>query len=349
MQFRRLLMKQANMVEFGKIVLEDADMPSPGPGQVRVAVKVCGICGSDLHAFQGHHPFISAPIVPGHEFTGQIHALGHGVQGLAIGQRVTVEPSLVCGECEMCLSGRYHICEKLRVLGCQAPGAMAEMIIVPAEKVILMPDEISNEAGALIEPTAVAVHALRRAELKRVERVLIIGAGPIGLQTLQVARAWGVPTIIVTDIVDSRLKLTKELGATFSINIARESLADLLTQQFGKPNAVDLVMECVGKEAALLQAIEAVKKGGQIVIVGVPPTDPKIRLSWIQDRELELRGTLMYRRGDFEEARDLIAGGKVQTEPLITARYPLEHLNQAMYELLSHPESHLKTLITVQA
>lgn len=342
-------MKQANMVEFGKIVVEEAEMPSPGPGQVRVAVKVCGICGSDLHAFQGHHPFISAPIVPGHEFTGQIHALGQGVQGLAIGQRVTAEPSLVCGECEMCLSGRYHICEKLRVLGCQAPGAMAEMIIVPAEKVIPMPAEISYEAGALIEPTAVAVHALRRAELERVERILIIGAGPIGLQTLQVAHAWGLPTIIVTDMVDRRLKLAMELGATFAIDIARESLGDFLTRQFGKPNAVDLVMECVGKEAALLQAIEAVKKGGQIVIVGVPPGDPKIRLSWVQDRELELRGTLMYRRTDFEEARDLIASGKVQTEPLITARYPLERLNQAMLELLSHPERNLKTLITVQA
>jgi L-iditol 2-dehydrogenase len=339
--------KQANMVEFGRIVIEDVEVPSPGPGQVRVAVKVCGICGSDMHAFQGHHPFISAPIVPGHEFSGHIDALGEGVEGWAVGQKVTVEPSLVCGECEMCRTGRYNICENLKVLGCQATGAMADMIIVPAEKVIPLPEEMSHEQGALVEPTAVAVHALRRADLSQVERLLVIGAGTIGLQTLQVAHAWGVPTIVVTDIVDSKLAKARQLGATYVINVSKVRLADFFVREFGKPNPVDLAMECVGMEVTLLQAIESVKKGGQIVIVGVPPADPRIRLSWVQDRELSLLGTLMYRRPDFEEARDLIAAGRLRTEPLISARYPLERLNEAMNELLAHPEDNLKILITI--
>ena len=341
-------MKRANLVEFGRIIIEDIDVPSPRPGQVRVAVRVCGICGTDVHAFQGHHPFISAPIVPGHEFSGEIDALGQGVKGLAVGQKVTVEPSLVCGECEACRSGRYNICENLRVLGCQADGAMAEMVSVPAEKIIRLPEDMSYEQGALIEPTAVAVHALRRADLSRVERLLVIGSGPIGLQTLQVAHAWRIPIIVATDIVDSKLTKASELGATYAINVSRMTLVDFFVEEFGKPNPMDLVMECVGTEATLLQAIESVKKKGQIVIVGVPPTDPKIRLSWVQDRELELLGTLMYTRSDFEEARDLIATGRVQTEPLITARYPLEHVNESMDELLIHPEHNVKTLITVQ-
>jgi L-iditol 2-dehydrogenase len=341
-------MKRANLVEFGKIIIEDVDVPSPEPGQVRVAVRVCGICGTDVHAFQGYHPFISAPVVPGHEFSGEIDALGQGVKGLAVGQKVTVEPSLVCGECEACRSGRYNVCENLRVLGCQADGAMAEMISVPAEKIICLPEDMSYEQGALIELTAVAVHALRRADLSRVERLLIIGSGPMGLQTLQVAHAWRIPIIVATDIVDSKLAKASELGATHAIDVSQITLADFFIEEFGTPNPMDLVMECVGTEATLLQAIESVKKGGQIVIVGVPPTDPKIRLSWVQDRELELLGTLMYTRSDFEEARDLIATGRVQTEPLITARYPLEHVSEALDELLIHPENNLKTLITIQ-
>jgi len=337
------------MIEFGKYIVEDTDIPVPEPGQVRVAVEVCGICGSDIHAFKGEHPFISAPIVPGHEFSGVIDALGQGVDELEIGQKVTVEPSLVCGECDMCLSGLYHICENLRVLGCQATGAMAEMITVPAEKIIPLPHDMSYDDGALIEPTAVGVHALRRADLDRVERLLILGAGPIGLLTCQVAHAWGIPTIVVTDIADSKLAIAKQVGANYAINVARDSLSDFTTGKFGKPNAMDLVMECVGLEQTLLQAIESVKKRGQIVIVGVPPADPRIRLSWVQDRELELLGTIMYRRPDFVEARDLVAGGKVQTEPLITARFPLERIAEAMDELLFHPEDNLKTLVTIGA
>ena len=253
-------MKRANLVEFGRIIIEDIDVPSPRPGQVRVAVRVCGICGTDVHAFQGHHPFISAPIVPGHEFSGEIDALGQGVKGLAVGQKVTVEPSLVCGECEACRSGRYNICENLRVLGCQADGAMAEMVSVPAEKIIRLPEDMSYEQGALIEPTAVAVHALRRADLSRVERLLVIGSGPIGLQTLQVAHAWRIPIIVATDIVDSKLTKASELGATYAINVSRMTLVDFFVEEFGKPNPMDLVMECVGTEATLLQAIESVKK-----------------------------------------------------------------------------------------
>ena len=340
-------MKRINMMEFGKYVVEEAPIPEPAPGQVRIAVKVCGICGSDIHAFKGEHPFINAPVVPGHEFSGEIDALGEGVTGYALGQKVTVEPSLVCGECEMCLSGRYNICETLRVLGCQATGALAEMITVPANKLVPLPDTISHEHAALIEPTAVAVHALRRANLEKVKRLLVIGAGPIGLQTMQVAEAWGIPTLI-TDVLDEKLERAKKLGASLTLNTAKASLSEWLTAKYGKPNAMDVVMECVGMEKTLLQAIESVKKGGQIVIVGVPPADPHIRLSWVQDRELELLGTLMYRMLDFETARDLIASGKVQTEPLITARYPLERTAEAMAELLAHPAENVKTLILIE-
>lgn len=342
-------MKRASLVEFGSLVIEEVDTPMPGPGQVRVAVNVCGICGTDIHAFQGLHPFISAPVVPGHEFSGVIDAIGPAVDGLSVGQKVTVEPSLVCGECEPCRTGRYNICDNLRVLGCQAPGAMAEMITVPAEKIVTLREDMSHEQGALIEPTAVAVHALRRADLGRVERMLVLGSGPIGLQSVQVGRAWGIPIIVATDIVDEKLAKASELGATHIVNVSQVTLADFFVEEYGKPNPMDLALECVGTEATLLQSIESVKKGGQIVVVGVPSADPRIRLSWVQDRELELLGALIYTRSDFEGARDLIAAGKVETEPLITARYPLERVSDAINELLRDPENNIKTLITIRA
>ncbi len=343
---RRML--QANLVEPQRLLVQEVPIPEPCPGEVRIAVATCGICGSDIHAYYGEHPFISTPIVPGHEFSGLVDALGAGVSGLEPGTRVIVEPGLVCGECEMCRGGRYNICENLKVLGCQATGAMAEYVTAPARNVIPMPEDLTFEQGALVEPAAVAVHALRRADLSRVERILIIGCGPIGLFTLQVAAAWGIPTVVVTDVVDSRLSLARDLGATHAVNVGKSSLESFLAERFARAGAMDLVMECVGSEETLNQAIGAVKKGGQIVIVGVPAVDPQIRLSWIQDRELELKGTLMYMRSDFEDAMALIAGGKIRAEPLVSKRWPLSRIADAMCDLLANRDATIKTLITIR-
>ncbi len=341
-------MKRANLIEPRRLVVEEVAVPEPGPGEVRVAVYTCGICGSDIHAFLGEHPFISTPIVQGHEFSGVIDALGQGATGLEIGVKVIVEPSLVCGECEMCRGGRYNICEQLKVLGCQSTGAMAEYITVPSGIVIPLPEGMTFEQGAMVEPAAVAVHAMHRPDLSRVRRVLVVGAGPIGLLTVQVAATWGIPTIVATDVVDYRLSLARDLGAHYAVNVKNTPLAEFFARTFGKPNPMDLVMECVGSQAALTQAIEAVQSGGQIIIVGVPPEDPQIRLSWVQDRELELLGTLMYMRPDFEEAINLIAGGKIQAGPLVSKRFPLDQVAEAMADLLTNRDSTIKTLITVR-
>lgn len=343
------VMRQANLVEPRRIVLQEAPIPVPGRGEVRIAVAVCGICGSDVHAFLGEHPFISTPIVIGHEFSGTVDAAGPDVIDVSIGSPVTVEPSLTCGECELCRSGRYNICEKLKVLGCQSTGAMAEYVVVPSANVVPLAEGMTFEQGAIVEPTAVAVHALRRADLSRVNRLLVIGAGPIGLQTVQVASAWGNPTIIVTDIVDSRLLLASQLGATYTLNTSRISLSDFCRDTFGGLSVMDLVMECVGSQTTLAQAIESVKKGGQVVIVGVPAMDPYIKLSWVQDRELELLGTLMYTRADFEEAMRLIASGRIQTEMLISKRFPLAEIPHAMKDLLENRDTTIKTLITIDS
>lgn len=340
-------MKRANLVQPRRMVIETAPVPEPARGEVRIAVQACGVCGSDIHAYQGKHPLISCPIVPGHEFSGVVDALGADVENLQTGMLVVVEPSLTCGKCEPCLTGRYNICDNLRVLGCQATGAQAEYITVPAAKVIPMGEGMSFEQGAFIEPTAVAVHALRRADIRQADRVLIAGAGTIGLQVLQVARALGASTTIVTDVVEKKLELARQLGATFAINPTKQPLADFMRAQFGQSSAVDLALECVGVKETMKHCIESCKKGAQVVVVGVFEQDPPVQLSWVQDRELTLIGTLMYMRRDFEKARDLIAGGQVRTEPLVSRRAPLDDLPKVMEAILAEPSANIKSMIHI--
>jgi L-iditol 2-dehydrogenase len=341
-------MKHANLVQPQHMLIEEVPVPQPGQGEARIAVEVCGVCGSDIHAYVGKHPFISCPIVPGHEFSGVVEALGEAPDGLRLGMRVIVEPGLTCGECEPCRSGRYNICERLRVIGCQATGAQAEFITVPAAKVIPIPDAMTFEQGALVEPTAVAVHALRRARIGEARRLLIGGAGTIGLQVLQVARALGVPEIIITDVIETRLDLSRRLGAAYAVNPREHSLADFFREKYGTERAVDLAMECVGAAATMKQCITSVKKGGQVVVVGVFGEEVPVPMGLVQDREIELLGTLMYVRADFEEARDLIAGGKVKTEPLITRRAALEELPEVMDAIIANPSANIKNLIFIR-
>jgi len=340
--------KRARLIAPEKIVIEDVPIPMPGPGEVRVAIRACGVCGSDVHAYHGRHPFISCPVVPGHEFSGTIDALGQGVTGWMVGQRVTVEPSLVCGVCENCRSGRYNICDALRVIGCQSDGAMAEYLVVPAAKLIPLPDSLDFESAALIEPTAVGVHAVRRLELPSILRLLVVGAGTIGLQTMQSARALGIPEVIVTDLSDARLERARALGATRVVNVGNVALTDWMLCQYGRANPMDAAIECVGAGAAAINsAIKTVKKGRRIVVAGVWGSPPTVNMGLIQDHELELVGTLMYTCDDFLTARDLIAAGRIQIKPLITARYSLAEAAQAFTAASSNPETTLKVLIIV--
>lgn len=340
-------MKRARVLAFGAIVLEDAPTPQPGPGEVQIAVEVCGICGSDIHAFGGVHPFIDPPVVPGHEFSGLISALGQGVTGLSVGQRVTAEPSLVCGVCRHCRSGRYNICDHLRVLGCQADGALAEYIVVPAARVIALPDDLSFEEGAMVEPAAVGVHAARRADVAAAERVLVTGAGTIGLMTLQAAIALGAAETIITDTLDSRLALAKTLGATHTVNVRNVKLVDWMEKQYGESNPVDLVFECVGIEQPLADAITVARKGGRIVGVGVYPGKVPVAMHWVQDRELEIIGCLMYTRADWETAIDLMRSGKIQTRPLMSRQAPLEDVVKIFATFAHGPGVAIKNLIDI--
>jgi len=338
-------MLQARLVAPEKILLEEVKIPLAGEKQVLIRVKVCGICGSDIHSYKGKHPFVHPPIVLGHEFSGEIHQVGQGVRDFSPRDRVTVEPNIVCGKCYNCVHGRYNICTNLKVIGCVGyDGAFSEYIVAPEDKVLKLPDDISFEKAALIEPTAVAVHAVRKAQQKVGDKVVVLGAGTIGLLVTQVANLAGAEKIIVTDLLDYRLEKAKNLGADEVINPKSQDLVKLIHKEYGK-DGIDLVYDCVGIEETISQAIQIARKGIRIMVVGVPEERIKVDLSLVQDRELEIVGSLMYIREDFATAIDLIQKEKIKAESLLTHRFKLKDIDKAFHLVTEGKEKVLKVLI----
>lgn len=324
-------MKQALMTAPGNITIRDIEAPKPGPGEVLLRIQRIGVCGSDVHVFHGMHPYTSYPVVQGHEYSASIEALGQGVQGLSPGMKVTSLPQIVCGECAPCQRGDEHICDNLKVEGFQAPGCAQELWATAAEKIVPLPDHFSYEQGALVEPLAVAAHAVARAGNLEGHNVAVLGAGPIGNLVGQVARAEGAK-VLITDLSDYRLAVARECGLTSISNATEESLEEASEQSFGL-EGFDMAFECVGVEDTMTAAVENIQKGGTIIVVGVFGEKPRLDLGLVQDRELNLRGTLMYQRPDYERAVELIASGQVITDPLFSRHFGLDEY-QAAYEFI---------------
>lgn len=313
--------------------LERADLPEPRPGEARLRPLAIGICGSDLHVLAGHHPFVEYPVFPGHEIAAQVEAVGDDADGAWIGTRVALEPSLVCGTCRACRAGRYNICENLRVMGFQAPGGMADAFNAPLDRLHRLPDALSDTAGALVEPVAVATHAVRLAHegagALDGRDVAVIGAGTIGMLCAQVARAAGAE-VTISDLDAAR----RELAQGFELT-ARETIGE---------RAFDVVFECVGHEGALRSAVDALRKGATAIVVGVYGHDPAIQAGLVQDRELRLQGSLMYTSEDYREAIRLLSEGAIDAERMITSTFPLAQVERA-FEVAAAGGGSLKVIL----
>lgn len=310
----------------------DDQIPQPNAGEALIRVKAIGICGSDLHTLEGLHPFVSYPVLPGHEIAGIIEQVGAGVDVGLVGKMVALEPSLVCGTCRNCRAGRYNICENLKVMGFQTPGAMTELFATPVDRLHFLPDGATFTLGAFVEPTAVAVHAARLPGSLKGRDVAVIGAGTIGLLVAQVARAYDAASVTIVDLDASRRAIAEKLGLK-----AVEALPK---------NSVDVAFECVGVEAALRSAILAGRKGATIVIVGVFGKDASIPAGLIQDWELHLMGSLMYVRDDYVEAIRLLANKQIRIDEIVTHRYPLGEAAQA-FETAIQRGGALKVILDV--
>ncbi len=320
-------MRQVVLAAAGQLRIEEGPLPQPGPGELRVRAQAVGICGSDLHAFADEHPFIELPVVPGHEAAGLVDAVGDGVEGFAPGDAVLLEPNLVDHQCFYCRTGRYNLCEHLQVVGCQTSGALADAFVAPAERFHRMPGEMTMAEAAMVEPLSTATHAVRVAEGVRDRTVAVLGAGSIGLLTMLTARAGGAAAIAVTDPLEGKRAIARDLGADLVVD---PTAGDAVGQiRAGLPWRPDVVFDCVSIQSSIEQAIELALKGGTVVVEGVPRGPVSIPLHLVQDRELRLQGTAMYTREDVERAIHLISGGQVPVGRLVTRSFPLDQAELA--------------------
>ena len=307
-----------------------------------------GVCGSDIHVWHGKHPFTSYPVTQGHEVSGEIAALGAGVENLEVGQKVTIQPQVVCGKCYPCRHGKYNLCETLKVMGFQTTGVASEYFAVDAAKVTPLPQEMSFDEGAMIEPLAVAVHAVRKFGDMRGMRVAVLGAGPIGILVAQAAKGMGAESVLITDISDLRLEKARQCGVDFCVNTCEADFGEALVSSFG-PDKADVIYDCAGNNVTMGQAIRCARKGSTIILVAVFAGMAEVDLAVLNDHELDLNTTMMYRNEDYLEAIELVRAGKVDLKPLISKHFAFRDYAEAYRYIDENRETTMKVIIDVQA
>ncbi len=313
----------------------------PLPDEVLIAMRSASICGSDLHAYQKSTPRRRPPMTMGHEVSGEIAACGREVRNVVVGDRVTVLPLISCRKCQFCNSGRENLCPGRTVLGVERDGAYAEYFTVPAHLVYRLPDRLTYPQAALVEPLAVAVHAVRK--LRPVpENVAIIGAGVIGLFTLGVLKIGGAKNIIAIDIDDYKLNLARRLGATHSINSQQEDPAAMLQKNFA---GVPACFEAVGLGSTLNTALHITQNGGSVVAIGMTGGKMEVDFLDLIAREIQIIGTYCYTHCDFEYALNLLAAGQIDTS-LFTQIQPFSEAISAFDRLANKKENLVKIVLT---
>lgn len=340
-------MLQQVMTSPGVIEFKEVPVPEPGEGQVLIKIMKIGICGSDIHVYHGEHPFTKYPVTQGHEVSGQITALGQGVEGLSVGQKVTIQPQVVCGECYPCRHGKYNLCEELKVMGFQTTGVASHYFAVDAAKVTPLPDDLTYDEGAMIEPLAVAVHAIRQAGDVSGKKIAVLGAGPIGILVAQVAKGMGADAVMVTDISDVRLAKARECGVDFCENTKNVNFGQALLSNFG-PDKADIIYDCAGNNVTMGQAVQYARKGSTIILVAVFAGMAQIDLAVLNDHELDLNTTMMYRNEDYVDAIRLVNEGRVQLKPLISSHFAFRDYKKAYEYIDANRENTMKVIINVQ-
>ena len=316
--------------------VEETSMPVPGPREVLVEIASVGVCGSDMHYYE-HGKIgafvVRAPLILGHESSGVVAQLGAEASKHAVGDRVTIEPGVPCGRCRECRSGRYNLCQDVRFFATPPiDGAFARYVTVHEDFAFRLPDGMSDDEGALIEPLSVGLWACRKAKLEGGDRVLVTGAGPIGILAMQAALALGATEATITDVNAQRLEMARQLGATRALNVAEEPLGEVGLE-------FDVLIECSGIPSAMADGIHALRPGGVAVAVGLDPSgEVSIPMAALQTREITLMGVFRY-ANTYPGAIALAASGRVNLGGIVTGHYPLEQAEEALQAGRKDPAS----------
>lgn len=342
---RKFVMRQAIMTSPG--VIEYNEVSPPGilkPNEILLRIQKIGVCGSDIHVFHGEHPATPYPVIQGHEYSAVIESIGSEVTKAKQGMRATARPQLVCGKCGPCRRGQYNACQKLKVQGFQAPGVAQDLFVVPEDRLILFPDSMSFEQGALIEPASVGAHSTNRATSIEGKNVVVAGAGTIGNLVAQFAKARGAKKVLITDISEYRLSIAKECSIDETLNIKETPFDEGVKTIFGD-ECFQLGFEAAGVQSALDNLISNVEKGGEIIILGVYAKNPTINMYYVGEHELNVFGSMMYKQEDYEEAVKMISTGKINTEPLITKHFPFDKYYEAYKFIEKQGDKSMKVII----
>lgn len=331
--------------------MEMRDTPDPvitTPGEVKIRMKVVGVCGSDIHYYLNGRigsQVIEYPFPVGHEGAGEVEEVGPGVKGLKSGDRVAIEPAMHCGDCDQCRAGRPHTCRKLRFLGCpgQAWGCLSDYIVMPASSCIKIPDSMSMEEASLSEPLAIGVYAVRQSAPAGGRSIGILGFGPIGMSVMIAAQYKAQGRIYVTDKIDGRIGIAAGTGAGWAGNPERTDIVGEITER--EPGGLDVVFECCGKQEAIDQAVDLVKPGGKIMIVGIPEFD---NWSFSADKIRRKEITLVNIRRQnhaLDETLEMISGGRTCAGSMVTHRFPFERTEEAFDLVAGYLDGVMKAMI----
>lgn len=336
-------MNQALMTEPGNIIFREVPVPEAGPDDVLMKMEKIGVCGSDIHVWYGKHPYTSYPVVQGHEISATVVSVGENVKDFKEGDLVTVMPQVVCGKCYPCTHGLYNDCEVLKVRGFQTTGMASDYFVAPAAWTLKLPDGMDVNHAAAIEPLACAVHAVRRAGDVSGKKIAVMGGGTIGNLVGQTLKALGAEKVIVSEVSECRLQMAEKCGMTVN-NPMEEPLPEGIIREFG-PDGADVIFECIGNGKTLNQAIEIARKGSTVIVMGVVADPYPVNMGFVQDHELNVLGTAMYRVEDWKEAIDLVNRGLVDLKPLITHHVPFSKYPEAYKLIEEQKDKAMKVII----
>jgi L-iditol 2-dehydrogenase len=342
-------MKSLVLSAYNHLEIVEMPMPAVGPEDVLVRVDACGICGSDVHGYDGSSGRRIPPIVMGHEAAGTIAAIGKDVKGYVGGDRVTFDSTVYCGECPFCKRGEVNLCDNRQVIGVSCGdyrrhGAFAEFVAIPQRILYRLPEGISFAEAAMLEAASVALHGVRVSQVRDGETALVIGAGMIGLLTLQAARAAGCRRVLIADVDTSRLELARQVGADATLHASgAELMARVMELTEGR--GVDLVLEAVGRNETVNGAIDCTRKGGTVTLIGNITPEVTLPLQKVVTRQLRLQGSCAS-AGEYPQAIELIASGKIKVQPLITAVATLEEGPRWFERLHAREPNLMKVILT---
>jgi L-iditol 2-dehydrogenase len=340
-------MKALLLTKYRSLEIADLPAPTPGPDEVLVRVAACGICGSDVHGYDGSSGRRVPPIVMGHEAAGTIAALGENVKNFSEGDRVTFDSTVYCGSCNNCLRGDVNLCDNRQVVGVSCgdyrrAGAFAEFVAVPARIVYRLPEILPFEEAAMLEAVSVALHAVSLVPVRPQDNALVVGAGMIGLLIVQALHAAGCSHIYVTDVDQTRLKLAQELGAAATFAADPSLLPQVVSLTNG--TGMDVVIEAVGINATVAAAIDSVRKGGAVVLVGNVSPEVTLPLQKVVTRQIRLQGSCAS-AGEYPRAIKLMSSGTIRVKPLISAIAPLEDGPRWFERLYTHEPNLMKVVL----